>query len=160
MSLTDRQRVEMALLPNIMLHVVVAGVNDPEHDDAKEMVRLLNAAANDVVADLTERERLKLMRRTIRVHDEVMGPFEAEGMRTDKAGLILFYLLSAIVESEYFVIGAESELSRAIDLFLPAIEHAAEIDRLDASARKAARKLLRDLQARGFFCGVAMPAAA
>ncbi|MBC6714719.1 hypothetical protein H9Q09_00785 [Aurantimonas sp. DM33-3] len=155
--LSERQRVEFGLLPNMLLSILVAGVNDPDHPDAKEAERLLALASVAPVEDLPRKEQVKLLRRIIRLHDEVMAPFRAEGMRTDKAGLIAFYALQAIVESDYMVIVDGGDLSRALDIVLPAIEHAAEIERLDASAQKAARRLLRDLQSRGYFRGVAAP---
>ena len=41
-----------------------------------------------------------------------------------------------------------------LDLFLPAIEHAAQIEKLDKSAQKNARKFLAHLQSLGFYQGV------
>jgi len=52
------------------------------------------------------------------------------------------------------VIGNGSALQRALDLFLPAIEHATEMKPLFGRARKRARKVLDQLQQLGYFGGV------
>jgi hypothetical protein len=62
--ITDRQRVELALLPMMMLGVLIAGVNDREHADAK--------ACQALLIEATE-EALKLAVKTA----EKAGPFES-----------------------------------------------------------------------------------
>ena len=52
--LNDRQRVELHLIPMLLLGMVIAGVNNPDHPDAKECQRLLLEAAEAPFADIRE----------------------------------------------------------------------------------------------------------
>ncbi len=49
-----------------------------------------------------------------------------------------------------------SPMSRAMDLMLPALAPTAEIEKLNASAPKRARKALKTLQTLGYFEGMEM----
>lgn len=151
---TDRQRVEALLIPQMLAAMVMAGVNDTEHPDCIETQRLLAAASNEALRGLEPAKRAQIERRMVRAHLEAVGPFLKDGSRMDKLGMTQLYLLQAILEDDYLVLHEGSALSQALDLILPAISHAMEIERLDASARKQSRKMLQALQAMGYFPGV------
>lgn len=155
--LTDRQRVELLLPSQVMLAVLIHGVDDPDHPDAKQCKELLVLAGNEVLMDLLPNRREQIVRRVYRVHKEVTEPYTKEGMRTDKLGLIAYYWLKAVVDQEYLVIGEESAFMKAMDIFLPAIEHVAQIEKVDKSAQKNARKFLAHLQRLGYYQGVSFP---
>lgn len=158
--LTDRQRVELLLPVQVMLTVLIHGVDDPEHEDAKRCREFLVQASEEPLRDLPADKREKVMRRVIRLHDEVSRPYTKEGMRADKYGLIAYYWLKALIDEDYLILGAESLFSKAMDLFLPAIEHATEIEKVDKSAQKSARKFLAQLQRLGYYQGVRFTVAA
>jgi hypothetical protein len=152
--LSDRQRIELHLPPMFLLGVVIAGVTDERHPDAVECRELLIAAAEAPFADLREPLRSKLIRRGHRTHEEVAGPYRKENSRVDKVGLIFYWLLKAITDCDYIVIGQDSALQKALDLVFPALEHAAVIDPLMASAQKQGRKVLEHLQRLGYYADV------
>ena len=156
--LNDRQRVELHLIPMLLLGVVIAGVNDPDHPDAKACQRLLLNAAEAPVQDMREPFRSKLIRRGHRAHEEVTLPYRKEGHRVDKIGLMLYWMLKTITDCDYVVIGEDSSLQKALDIVWPALEHSAQVDPLMASARKQSRRLLDHLQRLGYYAGVAYTA--
>ena len=148
---SDRQRVELHLLPMLMLGMVIAGVNDPDHPDAKECQKQLLAAAEEPFADLKEPLRSKLIRRGHRAHEEVTEPYRKQDARVDKIGLIFYWLLKAITDCEYIVIGEDCALQKGLDIIWPALEHAAEIDPMMISAKKQAKRVLEHLQRLGYY---------
>ena len=152
--LNDRQRVELHLIPMLLLGVVIAGVNDPDHPDAKACQRLLLDAAEAPFQDMREPFRSKLIRRGHRAHEEVTLPYRKEGHRVDKIGLMLYWMLKAITDCDYVVIGEGSSLQNALDIIWPALEHSAQVDPLMASARKQSRRLLDHLQRLGYYAGL------
>lgn len=151
---TDRQRVELMLAPIVLLDVVLNGISEPDGEEAMETRRLLRAAIEEVVADLREPQRSKIIRRSRRVYGDAVEPYRREGMEVAKLGLVAFYWLQNLVAQGYFVLAEDSLLQRALDRLLPALEPAANIPALDASAQRQAIRFLRGLQCAGYFAGV------
>ena len=158
--LSDRQRVEALLFPQMLWAVVEAGVNDKEGAEFKECQRLLFEAMAEPVKGLSERDTGKIVRRTGRVHLDVTEPYRQEGARCDKVGLIVYFLIKAATECDYLVIPEGSAIQRALDLYLPAVQHSADEAALFASSKKHARKVLKHLQRLGYFDGVPFAEAA
>lgn len=153
---TDSQRVEATLLPMLMMDVLLNGAVDPDHPDVGEAKNLLWLATREVIMDMPEQRQRKLMRRTKRTHDTLLASYKEAEARVDKVGLLVFYVLQAVTDCDYMVLPMSSPLSRAMDLMLPALAPTAEIEKLNASARKGARKALKTLQTLGYFEGVEM----
>ena len=151
---SDRQRVEAMLIPQMLLSVLLAGVNDLEHPDAVAAKHLLVEACDETVIGLLAQERSKIIRRMFRLHQEITGPYSKPGARVDKIGLIAYFLVKSITDREYMVVGADSALQKALDLMLPALEPAAGIGALLESARKQTRGVLDQLQSLGYYGGV------
>ena len=153
---SDRQRVEAMLIPQMVLGVLICGVNDPNHPDAVAAKQLLVDACEEALIGVGEPQRSKLIRRMVRVHEEVTGPYKKEGHRVDKVGVIVYFLIKAVTDWDYMVIGNGSAFQRALDLFMPAIEHTTDdkLKPLFDSARKQARKVLDHLQQLGYFSSV------
>lgn len=153
MSITDRQRVEIVLPAQIMLGILLAGVSEetPEFEACK--LHLLNAC-KEPVADLLPRQQSKILDRATRLHRDVARPYVVDGADTAKFGLVVFYWLQSIVDCGYFAFTDGSAIDKALKLFLPAIEHAAQVEAIDRSAQKQARKFLGRLQSLGYFQGV------
>jgi hypothetical protein len=134
----------------MMLGVIVAGANarDEQFD---ECTRLLKAGVVELLSDLPHKKAQKIHQRTKRLHGAVSAPYTREGMEVSKFGLVVFYWLKGLVESGYLVFASGSAIDRAIAIYIPAIEHAAQIAAVDQSAQKQARKLMAALQAAGYF---------
>lgn len=152
---SDRQRVESLLFPQMLWAVVEAGVADKTQSDFQECQRFLREAMEEPLCGLDDKERGKIVRRTGRVHLGITAPYRTESTPLcDKIGLIVYFLIKAVTDCDYLVIPADSAIQRALDLYLPAIEHLTEESALFASSRKHARKVLEQLQRLGYFGGV------
>lgn len=152
MFLTDRQRVEILLPVQMMLGVVLAGANE-ENDAFKECVGHLLKACEEPVSDLLPSQQRKILNRVERLHREVSAPYTKDGAEVSKLGLIVFYWLQGLVDSGFFVFAAGSEVDQAVALFIPAIEHAAQVEAVDRSAQKQAGRMLEHLQSSGYYQG-------
>lgn len=151
---SDRQRVELLLLPMMAQLIVKRGVDDPEESSSRKAIKLFDNAMGEAVQGLTDRETYKLLRRACRLHQELVKPYQDAQARVDKIGLMLFNLLTWSIDSGYIVLHDNSPMSLGLDMLLPALEEAANITKLDESARKAAGKMLKTLQSEGYFKGV------
>lgn len=154
MHINDRQRVELAFPALVALDVLLQGVDDPSSYDAKATKALLAQAAREPFENLLDARRASLERRTERLLFDVMRPYRQEGALVAKMGLILFYLLQAIVETDYLILHEGGAMRQGLDLLLPALERAAAVAPLDQSARKQAAKVLQRLQWLGYYQGV------
>jgi hypothetical protein len=152
--ITDRQRVELVLLPMMMLDVLLNGVDKPDHVDAKKANALLRAAAGEGLAGMMAKDQSKIMRRAKRTHQQVLQTYRRENAEVAKVGLLTFYLMQAVTDCDYLVLAPGSAMAAAMDLMIPALQPSAEIEKLNDSAKKAARKSLGFLQKLGLFEGV------
>ena len=158
---SDRQRVEALLFPQMLWAVVEAGVADKTLPDFQECQRLLREAMEEPLAGLDDKDRGKIVRRTGRVHLEITEPYRTEEVTLcDKISLIVYFLIKAVTDCDYLVIPLDSAIQRALDFYLPAIAHLTGEPALFASSRKHARKVLEQLQRHGYFGGVPFAEAA
>lgn len=148
--LNDRQRVELSLPAQVMMGILIAGVD--HHDaDFRRALDLLRTASREPVDDLNDREARKVLERVRRAHAVVVAPYAREGHDVAKFGLIVFYWIKTMVETGYFVFAEGSAIDEAMTLFIGAIEHRASVPEVNASAQKQARKLIRVLQSLGYY---------
>jgi hypothetical protein len=154
MYVSDRQRVEALLIPQMMWGIVKAGVDDFEAENSKHCMSHLVHAMAEPVEGLDANEKRKIIMRTGRVHLEVTEPYRNNGTRVDKVALMVFFLLKSITDCEYMVIGEGSHMEEALGVFLPAIEPSACEAPLYASARAHAAKMLDHLHRLGYFVDV------
>jgi len=150
---TDRQRVELVLLVQMMLAVTLEGVEKGEQDepDFKECVEHLLAACHETISDLDERHRRKILDRMRRVHLEATKPYRNENDEVGRLGLIVFWLIKSTVDCGYIVYSEKSHVGKAMEIWLGALEHHANIAARMKSARKHAGKMLVFLQSQGYF---------
>jgi hypothetical protein len=154
MYLSDRQRVEALLIPQMMWGIVKAGVDDFEAESFKRCLSHLVHAMAEPVEGLDANEKRKIIMRTGRAHLEITEPYRNNGTRVEKVALMVFFLLKSITDCEYMLIGEGSHMEDALDVFLPVIEPSAGEAPLYASACKHAAKMLDHLQRLGYFAGV------
>jgi hypothetical protein len=154
MYLSDRQRVEALLIPQMMWGIVKAGVDDFKAANFNRCLSHLVQAMDEPVKGLDFNEKRKIFVRTGRAHLEITEPYRNNGTRVEKVALMVFFLLKSITDCEYMMIGKGSHMEEALDVFLPVIEPSAGEAPLCASARKHAAKMLDHLQRLGYFAGV------
>lgn len=152
--MNDRQRTEAVFFPLWMMNIMHTGASNREEEDFRVVWGYLDNACAEVLRGCDAKKMAYIMRRATRLHDNVMADFIKGGARSDKVGLIMAYILRAVVESEYLVVYEGSDLAIAVDAIFAGLEHAKGEERLDASARKQAVKTLRALQNEGYFEGV------
>lgn len=174
MPLNDRQRVELGLPPFVLLNVVLAGAQvrhrpareRPADPVAKaEYVYRINSyrsflrckrhfsdAYMETVRDLgMAADMAKVLRRIERAHRMIVLPFVEAEARVEKFGLVAFYLLQILVTEGWVIVGEDSHLQRGLDLLLPGLEHVADIEGVNRSAMKQARKAYEKLKKEGYY---------
>lgn len=159
-SLTDRQRVELAVPARLIFGLAVSDCFAPEPDltpeqlaEGQAQVARLRAhlvtACVEPIVDLAPRLQGKLARRIERTVEEIGRYFD--GQDNLKVALCLYYFLADLLEREILVLFEGSAMAEAMALLLPMMEHGFGRERLDASAQKQARRLLARLQAAGLY---------
>jgi len=112
-----------------------------------------------VLQGCDERRYANLMRRAIRLHNQVTAGYRKERVRVEKMGLIALYSLQMVLDADYLVLEEGSDLSEAINAIMRGLTDAFSEEKLDASAQKQAAKLLSHLQELGYFYGIKREAA-
>jgi hypothetical protein len=151
-----KERVEIALPARMMFAVATMDVFafDPGEEDTgrgqlERMKALLLEACHAPMEGLAPKIRSVVNSQIDRLHVQAMG--EYDGQRADKVAAAVFYFLKALTDSGYLELWEGSPVAQAAAIYTPAIEHVFGEGRLDASAQKAARRILDKLQARGYY---------
>ncbi|MCX7898506.1 MAG: hypothetical protein N2444_00185 [Methylocystis sp.] len=150
--MTDRQRVEALFFPVIFRSIIKS--SEVQTDGNAKCLAYIEEGIREVLDRVDDRKKAALWRRVIRAHDAALDPEREGGVTIEKAGMIGFYMLSAILEDGYLELEAGSKMAVAIEAILEALAPGFSEARLDASARKQAAKTLRLLQREGYFEGV------
>lgn len=154
---SDRTIIEQ-LLPVRLFSVVIAeGIDQPDGDDAITLLSWLAQAQEDVLIGVEPRKAESLVRRSRRAVEIAKKPFVDSGAAVAKFGLCIFYLLDCLRQNGSFGLVDDSPLDNAVTAILSpegTVTEFANIPKVDASAQKAARKMLEALQGEGYFRGV------
>ncbi|MCC3246729.1 hypothetical protein LG047_15620 [Methylocystis sp. WRRC1] len=152
--MNDRQRTEALFFPTMLLNIIDCGVTDQEAEDFKRCRAYLIEANEETLRGCDDKRRRQLMRRVVRLHDALTEEYREHEARVDKVGLMVVYVLQAVLAADYLVLEEGSRLSVAIGAIIEGLGDAFSESRLDASARKHAAKMLAQLQREGYFAGV------
>lgn len=144
--LKDTHRVELAILPALMLDIFRKGVNDLLLDETMATHDRLKRAAMAPMEGMSPKDAAKIIKRVDRVRKELMTPLADLMAPTAKAGLIVMHLMRLIVDSDYLVITPGGDLDRSLATFIAAIDHAYQDDATDLIAQATAHRMLRELQ--------------
>jgi hypothetical protein len=135
---------------------VIKDGTDMETDESKALTALFLEAEKDVTSSLVEKKKQAILRRSWRIHDDIVKPFKDEKASVAKFALIIFYVLDKLREQGFFHLVEGSPLDVAIEAILhpdgTVVEYA-NIKKIDDSARKAAAKVLAQLQANDLYAG-------
>jgi hypothetical protein len=157
MYLNDRQRVEINLPTHMMLAAFIAGVEDQTSEEFKAVKADLIEASEDCLRDMQERKAISLLRRTTRLLDELTREHIKEGAEVAKVALITFHFMRFIIEDNYLQYTEDSAFARSIEKFMEALEHKAQEPKVNASAIKQAKKMLKACQQQGYYRDVNPP---
>lgn len=189
--MNDTMRVELSLPIHIMLAVLVTGANcaepapgatehwqrfnermkDPKFAKSYEIFKqtkdLLVKACDEALDGIyPDNKKMSLLRRIERVHLEMVQPYlKADNPDPRKIGIIAFYLLQHLLDTEFLVLSDESPFMLALNHMLPALspwegstpEEEQDYERLNKSAQKQVRRVLQHLQAEGYYKGIPLP---
>lgn len=152
---SDRQIIE-AIVPVRLLYTVVVNGADLE-DAGNEQVRtwLVNAGA-DICRGMPVDKAASLSRRAERICREAEAPFRKAEAKVSKFGLCVYYVLSALRDQGFFAMVDGSDLDKAVEALLSpegSIVEAANVEAIDASAMKQARKMFDALLSEGIYRG-------
>jgi hypothetical protein len=171
MSLRDDQRVEIALPARLIFGVAVCNCfgpdpSAPDQEEAKrEVVRqtarlteLLQKANVEPIEDLADKHRGKVARRIDRVAEEIAKDFDQQPAVS--IALSLYYFLKDLLDRGVLDLNEGSSFAEAMtEIFLPAMEGGLKAaatlpddeERIDRAAQRRAGKLLKKLQAMGYY---------
>lgn len=152
---SDRD-ITQDLMPIRLFGTVITHGADPEQTDVQQFMAIFRQAENDVVGSLTEKKKQAILRRSWRIHDEIIKPYQQAEIAVAKFGLIVFYVLDKLREQRLFTLVDGSPLDVALSAILDedgTLVQYANIKKIDDSAQKAARKMLSQLQANGLYLG-------
>lgn len=154
MYLSDKQRVEIGLPSQMMLAALIAGVEDQQSDEFKKARADLIEAGSEPVNDLVAKKAYQIMKRTGALLHEITKEYVKEGAEVAKIGLITFHFMRFIIESGYLQYEPERAFDRSIHAFMEALEDKASEPKVNESAIKQAKKMLKRLQLLGYYTSV------
>jgi hypothetical protein len=155
---SDRQIVQDLLPIRLFGAVIIHGIDEPEGDVAKEVLALLRDAEADVIRSVLPKKVDAILRRSWRLHDAILKPFQDSKAAVAKFGLVVFYVLDNIRRHGQLNFPEGGPLDSAITAILAedgTISEFANVKPIDDSAQKQARKVFALIQAEGFFPGMA-----
>lgn len=150
---SDRD-ITQDLMPVRFFGSVIHHGADPNQTDVKEFMSIFRQAENEIVGNLPEKKKQAILRRSWRIHDEIIKPYQDAQTAVAKFGLIVFYVLDKLREQRLFTLVDGSPLDVALSAILDedgTLVQFANIKKIDDSAQKAARKMLSQLQANGLY---------
>jgi hypothetical protein len=112
------------------------------------------------------KKEVSLLKRVERVHTDVVRPYIHDGDGDPrKIGIIAFYLLQHLIDTETLIIPEDCSLAQALEHMLPALspwegstdQEIADFEQIDRSARKQVRKMLQHLQTEGYYKDIPLP---
>lgn len=155
--ISDRHRVEICLPAQMMLACAIAGISpeNQEKEDFKSFKADLVAASWDIVTDMTQKDRHKVLNRVMKLNQSLADNFLKDDKDDiPKLALIQFHCIRFIIEDHYLQYEEDSPFGRGVVTFMNAIDHHASEPKVNASAIKQARKMLKFLQQQGYYPGV------
>lgn len=155
---SDRQVTEDLIPVRFFGSILWHGLPSHEEREAIVLFGLVRRAEEEATADLDEKRKQKLIRRSWRVNDAILKPFMDAEAHVAKFGLITYYVLRRLVDAGRLEIVDGTPLDVIQTALLNedgTLFEFANIKKIDDSAQKAARKVFAALQSEGLFPGMA-----
>lgn len=151
--LLHKDRVECAM-PARMMYAIskmdVFVINDPEgHEVLAKMQKLLQTACIQPLFGLPPNVGRIIATIIDKTHNKVMAKYDKG--RADKLATAIYYFLKDLTDSNYLELWEGSPMAEAAALYLPMIEHIFEAEKLDMSAQKQARGMMKHFQELGYY---------
>lgn len=143
--LSERRRLELLLLPRILLQVLENGASDKSHPDYARVQSLLHDAMCEPIHGLHVPTAEKLLRRMQRKHHELAQRYFKD-MPNAKVALVLWHMIRGMLDRGDMELYEGSAMADALLGMLPMFEHVMDVEAIDRSAQKQARRFLEALQ--------------
>lgn len=151
-----KDRVEIAMPARMMFAVAIMeecfSFRDGDAEgpaQLKRMQALLMDACHVPMEGLAPKIRSVVNSQIDRLHRQAMAEYDQQ--RADKIAAAVFYFLKELTDSGYLELWEGSPVAEAAAIYLPCIEHVFGEERLDASAQKAARRIMGKLREWGYY---------
>lgn len=151
-----KERIEAAM-PARMMYAVskmdVFGFQPGREAEGQQrldrMSKLLMQASLEPVDGLKRNVAMVLGKTIDRLHCQVMAEYDQT--RADKVAAAIYYFLKDLTDSGYLELWEGSAMAEAAAIYMPMIEHIFDEEKLDASAQKQAKRILKSLQEKGYY---------
>jgi len=117
--------------------------------DLMKMRHLLKVASIEPLEGLSRKIAMVVGKQIDRIHNDVMAEYDKQ--RADKVATAIYYFLKDLTDTGYLELWEGSPVADAAEMYLPMIEHVFDQEKLDASAQKQAKRILKKLQDKGYF---------
>jgi hypothetical protein len=150
-----KDRVEIAIPARFMFAVAcldVFAIEDGDDDAPRRLAKMRALLEDACIAPLDGISPAAKKQAGFvidRLCKQTLGSYDQEPAA--KVAAAVFYFVKEITDSEYLALYEGSPVAEAAAIFIPTIEHVFGESKLDASAQKAARRMLSKLQERGYF---------
>ena len=164
--LNDRQRVERALVPGMLLQAILAMTAEPGQEQAEgfaEITEALNNAVREFAEDLDAGRRRKIATRCRRLtqgafeHCEFYATDKRQGAAAGKVVLAVMVWLKDLIDRDVAV--GDCDFVRAYEAIAEALAaHEEAMRPMERSAVRAAEKMRQFFEREGYFTNAAMAA--
>lgn len=151
-----RDRIEAALPARMMYAVTKMDVFgfEPGREaegraDLERLRALLLRACMEPLEGLPRKLAIVTSKQIDRLHAQVMSGYDQT--RADKMAAAIFYVLKDLTDTGYLELWEGSTVAQAAEIYVPMIEHVFDETKLDESAQKQAKRILRTLQTKGYY---------
>ena len=151
-----KEQIECALPARMMfaiacseVFVFVDGHEDQGRAELDKMRGLLKVACIEPLRGMKKNVAMVIGKQIDRLHFQVMERYDEH--RADKVATAIYYFLKDLTDTGYLELWEGSSLAEAAALYLPMIEHVFGETKLDESAQKQSRRIMKDLQEKGYY---------
>jgi hypothetical protein len=148
--------MEHALPARMMFAVSCMDVfefEEGEEAQGKENLEKMRAYLKDACLEPLNGLPIKIKRTLAKsidkTHSDVMSEYNEQ--RADKVATAIYYFLKELTDTGYLELWEGSLVAEAAALYMPMIEHVFDEEKLDASAKKQAFRILDKFQKKGLY---------
>lgn len=151
---TSHHVAERLILIKFTWAVIWHGAADREEDDIKAVLAQLDIASEAELEVLPKEKRASAERHAKRATNALLEPFIDQGMSCAKAGLIAFHAIQELVLDGVYDIDANPAFDQALIALTNekgTVVEVHNIDGIDRSAQKHAKRMIGHMQRLGYF---------
>lgn len=147
--------VERVIIYSLIHTAISEGIRTSDREYIKPVLRNLEDAMAIEIGSLPREKQESAIRHSGKAAGEIIQPFVDDGADCAKFALSTFYAIDTLIDAGLFV-ADNDKFASAMDALLSeegSVSELANIESVDKSAQKQARKLLNSMQSLGYFGG-------